>query len=144
VYGSPLVLPGQFLEDPEAPSPEFFDELRLRMSGFQPTAPAHNISARAAAPDELPPDLLQAKYVLVRRDAQHHSLQPAYEGPYLVLKRSRNAFLLQLGGRTDTVSTHRLKAAYVPDNVGAAEPPRRGRPPVQRQVSFLEKAVIVM
>ena len=66
VYGSPLVLPGQYLHQQEPPGPEFFMQLRGSMSDFQPLPTKHNIVADQ--PVELPADLVQAEFVLVRRD----------------------------------------------------------------------------
>ncbi len=66
VFGAPLVLPGQFLHQLEPPGQEFFDQL----------APVrHNTSGRAAAPAELPPDLLHADFVFVRKDGHMPALQ---------------------------------------------------------------------
>jgi hypothetical protein len=48
---------------------------------------------------------------------------------FLVLERSLRFFKLQMGQRTDNVSTLRLKARRSPPDVAVAEPPRRGRPP---------------
>jgi hypothetical protein len=39
------------------------------------------------------------------------SCGPVYDGPYRVLERSTHFFLLEMGDRTDKVSTLRLKAA---------------------------------
>ncbi len=39
---------------------------------------------------------------------------------------------LQMGTRTDTVLTHRLKACHAPADAEAALPPARGRPRVAR------------
>jgi len=55
-----------------------------------------------------------------------------YDGPYLVLERSLHFFKIQLGTRTDTVSTHRLKACHAPFDAEAALPPARGRPRAAR------------
>jgi len=130
VFGAPLVLPGQFLHlDEPAPSDEFFQDLKLAMSGFSPPPARHNISASQRVEPQLPADLAQADYVLVRRDGHRPPLGPAYDGPYQVLARSLHYFKLQLGERVDNVSTHRLKAAYLPAGAVPAVPPRRGRPP---------------
>ena len=40
VFGMPMVLPGQFLGQPD-PLPVFYDELRQAMAGFQPVKPTH-------------------------------------------------------------------------------------------------------
>lgn len=143
VYGSPLVLPGQFLPVEEPPPSSFFPLLRLAMSGFEPAPASAHTSSSRPLPMQLPPDLMQAECVLVRRDAQAGPLAPAYDGPYRVLLRSPHFFKLQIGNRQDSVSVHRLKAAYMPANAVPALPPRRGRPPkvvtlppVRRQVRF--------
>jgi len=138
VFRSPLVLPGQFLGNQEPPGPVFFEQLRQSMSAFQPAESRHNYSSTSPLPAELPPDLLQAECVLVRRDAQAGPLAPAYDGPYRVLQQSPHFFKLQLGDCSDNVSVHRLKAAYMPASAVPALPPRRGRPPAARKkaVSF--------
>jgi hypothetical protein len=45
------------------------------------------------------------------------------------LERSLRFFKLQIGNRTDNVSTLRLKACKSPPDIAVAQPPRRGRPP---------------
>jgi hypothetical protein len=45
-----------------------------------------------------------------------------------------------MGSRTDSVSVHRLKPAYVPPDVSPAQPPRRGRPPKVPLVPILKKS----
>ena len=64
--------------------------------------------------------------VLVRADAVRPPLAPRYDGPYAVIARGDQFFTLQMGDRTDTVSTSRLKPA--PNTATPAIPPRRGRP----------------
>ena len=77
VFGTPMVLPGQFLGQPE-PSPAFYDKLQQAMAGFQPVKPVHNIASGAR---QLPAALLSATYVLVRRDGHVPLLTPRYNGP---------------------------------------------------------------
>src|SRR5450830_617881 len=67
--------------------------------------------------------------VLVRRDGVSTPLSARYDGPYRVLRRSLRVFELQIGNRTEKVSTLRLKAVNADSNAGVALPPRRGRPP---------------
>ena len=66
--------------------------------------------------------------VLVWADAVRPALAPRYDGPYSVIARSDQYFTLQMGDRTDTVSTSRLKPAPKDPAVTPAIPPRRGRP----------------
>jgi hypothetical protein len=85
----------------------------------------HNVARAQRAPEDLPADLLRAKAVLVGRDDHMPPLEPLYDGPYHVLTRSLDFFRLQIGGRTDTVSTSHLKPCL--DPVAApAVPPRQG------------------
>jgi hypothetical protein len=65
----------------------------------------------------------------VRAPPAHPPLAPAYAGPFKVLRRSPLTFQLQISDRTDTVSVHRLKPAYLPPDATPAQPPLRGRPP---------------
>jgi transposase InsO family protein len=145
MFGAPLVLPGQFLDaaDGPPPSPAFLQDVQNTLHGQRP----HHIPPQG--PAELPADLLQADMVFVRNDAKMPPLSPLYSGPYRVLERSLRFFKLQIGERTDTVSTLRLKAAYLPASALPAVPPRRGRPPksvpVQppKNVSFSERIVVI-
>jgi hypothetical protein len=124
VYGSQLVLPGQFIDTAESPSPSFLRELQSTMTGRPPPPARHNT---APAPSTLPEELLLARLVLIRRDGAQPPLSPIYDGPYRVLERSTHFFLLEMGDRTDKVSTLRLKAARTPADTEPAKPPRRGR-----------------
>ena len=72
-----------------------------------------------------------ARFVLVRRDGAQTPLAPLYDGPYCVLERSNHFFRLQLGDKTDNISTLCLKAAHTPADTIPAVPPQRGRPPTQ-------------
>jgi hypothetical protein len=82
--------------------------LKSSLSGSLSQPPA------ADPPPLLPPELLSAPMVFVRAPPAHPPLAPAYAGPYKVLRRSPLTFQLQIGDRTDTVSVHRLKPAYLP------------------------------
>ncbi len=77
---------------------------------------------------QLPEELLLARFVLVCRDGAEPLLSPFYDGPYRVLERSTHFFLLEMGERTDKVSTLRHKAARTQADTEPAKPPRRGRP----------------
>ncbi len=117
VYGSQLVLPGQFINTAESPSPSFLRELQTTMTGRPPPPARHNV---APAPSTLPEELLLARFVLIRRDGAQQPLSPIYDGPYRVLERSTHFFLL---GRP---------VAQAPP-VRTPPPKQQGRP---RQVTF--------
>jgi hypothetical protein len=137
VFGSQPVLPGQFLAEPESPSPSFLADFQGLLAGRVPLPTSHHT---VPSNTTLPEDLLLSRFVLVRHDGVQPPLSPLYDGPYLVLERSLHSFKLQIGNRVDTVSTHRLKACHAPQDVSPALPPRRGRPPSKsratRCVSF--------
>jgi len=130
VFGSQPVLPGQYLESPEPPSPSFVADFQGVLAGRVPLPTAHHSKPSV---ESLPEDLLLARHVLVRHDGAQPPLSAVYDGPYLVLERSLRFFKLQIGNRTDTVSTLRLKPCHSPPSgdVVAADPPRRGRPPAR-------------
>jgi hypothetical protein len=88
----------------------------------------HNHPSTATAKDSIPTALLHARDAFVRWDAAKPPLAPAYDGPYLVLERSPHTFWLQLGDRTNVVTTARLKAAVLLPDTPAAVPRRHGRP----------------
>jgi hypothetical protein len=127
VFGSQPVLPGQFLDALEPPSPSFLSEFQGVLA--KRTPPAATCKS-LPGPVSLPEDLLLARYVLVCRNGPSTPLSPLYDGPYLVSERSLRFSKLQVGQRTDTVSTLRLKACRSPPDVPVAVtvPPRRGRP----------------
>jgi len=126
VFGSQLVLPGQFLSTPEPPSPTFLQDFQGVLAGRSPLPTAHHTTP---SPETLPEELLLTRFVLVRRDAVQPPLSPLYDGPFLVLERSLHFFKVQFGSRTEIISTHRLKPCHTPEDAQPAEPPRRGRPP---------------
>jgi hypothetical protein len=126
VFGSQLVLPGQFLSTPEPPSPSFLQDFQGILAGRSPLPTAHHTTP---SPEALPEELLLTRFVLVRRDAVQPPLSPLYDGPFLVLERSLHFFKVQFGSRAEIISTHRLKPCHTPEDAQPAEPPRRGRPP---------------
>jgi hypothetical protein len=144
VFGSQLVLPGQFLSTPEPPSPSFIPDFQGVLAGRPPLPTSHH---NTPAPTSLPEDLLLSRFVLVRHDGVQPPLSPLYDGPFLVVERSLHFFKLKMGTKVETVSTHRLKPCHAPQDAQAAEPPRRGRPPnaakpVSRQPSCLSSKVL--
>jgi len=124
VFGSQPVLPGQYLCVEESPSPSFIADFQGVLAARPPLPTAHHANP---GPPALPEELLLSRFVLVRHDGVQPPLSPLYDGPYLVLERSLHFFKLQMGTRTDTVSTHRLKACHAPADAEAALPPARGR-----------------
>ena len=61
----------------------------------------------------IPPALSTCTHVFVRVDAVKKPLQPPYNGPYRVIKRTAKFFFLEINGKQDSVSIDRLKAAFL-------------------------------
>ena len=76
VFGSTLVLPGEFLDTPEPPAATFLDALRSSPPVPPPTRPSY--AAVAAKP---PAALFGADFVYIRKGGSLPPLSPLYAGP---------------------------------------------------------------
>ncbi len=128
VFGSPLILPGQFLDSPELPSKIFLDQFSKTLSAAEHTSTKHNTVPACRPPPQLPDDLACAPTVFVRRDGHVLLLQPLYNGPYAVIRRSLHHFTLRISDKKDKVSILCLKPCTDP-TAPPAQPRVRGRPP---------------
>ncbi|GFS67359.1 retrovirus-related Pol polyprotein from transposon 412 [Nephila pilipes] len=59
-------------------------------------------------------DLTTCSPIFLRTDSVKKGLQPPYEGPYKIVKRSEKVFRILRHGKEVSVSVDRLKPAYVP------------------------------
>ncbi|BHF84866.1 hypothetical protein SprV_1002801800 [Sparganum proliferum] len=115
VYGTSLRLPGELV----SPSTmltffepcSYVEQLRSVMRNLRATPPR-----ASPANSFIPPDLDKCDFVLVRHDAVRRPLQPPYDGPYKVLRRSDKDVVIDRNGKTDTVSIDRVKPAYIDDS----------------------------
>jgi hypothetical protein len=111
VMGCQPILPGEFLTTTGEPPLEEFLE-KIQADALQPPRPV--LHKNTPLPTALPPDLAAAEFVLIRRDSAAPPLTPPltppYTGPFKVLRRATHTFQVQVGNRTETISTHRLKA----------------------------------
>ncbi|XP_008301624.1 uncharacterized protein LOC103373504, partial [Stegastes partitus] len=128
VLGQTLRVPGEFLPSVPGLGPRVVgrSSFQGRTEVFSPIAAHHCLPQ-----SYVPKDLMSAKYVFIRHDAHHSSLQAPYDGPFRVLEAGRKFFLVEMGTGKDRVSVDRLKPAHVlqDDKVGLARPACRGRPP---------------
>ena len=132
VYGMPLTVPGDFLQQSNTSEPtdddrrQMLTQLREKVGRLAPIPPATHKFTRSYVPG----DLMKANFVFVRVDSSRKSLQPPYTGPYQVLETGKKCFRIQVGNRQETVSIDRLKPAHtdINDPVEVAQPPTRGRP----------------
>ncbi len=69
----------------------------------------------------------------VRRGGAGPPLSPLYSGPYEVITRGPKTFTVLLGDRqeVEVISVDRLKPHLGTSKFSSAQPPTRGRPPVQ-------------
>jgi hypothetical protein len=124
VYGEELVLPGQpawaggHVVDPQPPSDN--------RSQLQIPLRARSYAEAAKGPLD---SLARAEYVYMRRGGVGSPTQPPYDGPFKVLERRLKTFVLDIGGKQESVAVDRLKPHTGTGPVEAATPPRRGRPP---------------
>ena len=83
---------------------------------------------------------MNTDHVFIRHDAHRGPLHRIYDGPYHVIERADKMFVLDIGGRLESVSIDRLKCAHAdPDRaIVPTKPRRRGRPPrvVQSSSTF--------
>ena len=77
----------------------------------------------------VPADILLCTHVFLRNDGVKKPLQPTYDGPFQVLRRSDKTVTLLVKGNEKVVSLDRVKAAHLDSDfcVQDATPFRRPR-----------------
>ena len=92
VFGTNLRLPGEFFEfgniSSEDASSKFFDSQSKFRSQFK-YGESRFLSTRRSFVD---PNLNKCRHVFIRNDATHSSLQPTYDGSFLVLNKNPKYF----------------------------------------------------
>ncbi len=126
----PLVLPGQFLDMPDWPLQDLGrgQQQLPAASGGLPTRPLRGEQLGSYCP----PQLFKAELVYIRVGASKPPLQPLYEGPYRVIRAGQKVFVVDIGGRPQSVTVDQLKPHLVAAPAVTAAPPRRGRPPASK------------
>ena len=127
LFGSLLVLPGEFLDTPELPLSEYLRRIQSILKNSASVLPHHS-SVPATNPDQIPSSLVSFSHFFIREDASKPLLSPLYRGPYLVLSKYPKYFLVEIGSKSDFVSVDRLKPVLSDHPVTPQQPPRRGRP----------------
>ena len=72
-----------------------------------------------------PPQLFKAELVYIKVGASKPPLQPLYEGPYRVIRAGQKVFVVDIGGRPQSVTVDRLKPHLGAAPAAPAAPPRR-------------------
>src|SRR5215469_5106913 len=112
VYGTTLLLPGEFFTPSPTesfPNPaSYLTRLRMCANTWKPTSPRP-----ATIHSYVPKDLQTCTHVFVRHDSHRQPLQPKYDGPFAVTKRTPKLFTIQKGTKTELISIDRLKPAFI-------------------------------
>lgn len=121
VYGEPISLPADFFRDPTIRQdiPSVLALLQEHMRSIRPVPFSHRCKKSVF----VHPDLMKSTHVFVRHDAAKSSLQPAYDGPFLVKSRSEKVFQVVTPRGDVTVSIDRLKPAFILKEDSLTEPP---------------------
>ncbi len=109
VFGTPIVLPNEFLQNEEMPVDVIINKFSKTLHVPAVSLPRHNSSA------QLPGDLLSAPLVWVRGGGVIPPLQPLYDGPYTVLHRRPRSFTIRVGSWDEVIAVSRLKACTAAD-----------------------------
>ena len=114
-FGAPLHLAGEFVEVSLAnfPDHDFLANLKEQMNSLVPV----QTLTQTTRVSRVPPELADAAYVYVRRDARAPPLNRPYQGPYRVITAGDKFFELDMKNRIDRVSIDRLKRARVDDSL---------------------------
>ena len=101
LFGTPLVLPGEFLDSPELPSSEYLRKIQAVLKNNYTVLPHHSVATNIK-PDQIPSSISTCSHVFVREDASKPPLSPLYRGPFLVISRSPKYFVIQVGSKQDS------------------------------------------
>ena len=111
----------------------YLHRIRTTMKSYKP--PAKRLQFRESY---VSADLSTCSHVFIRVDGVRTSLQPPYEGPFLVVERRPKHFVVNVKGKNDTVSVDRLKPAFIepdPDSNTSRQPAQTTSLPERRDVA---------
>ena len=135
VFGAPLTVPGDFIPSCRRTQSDVTRHLRQLREQVRSLVPVPT-SQHGAVSTSVPCNLQQAKYVFIHHDAHRTPLQRPYEGPFKVIQPGPKTFIVDIGGKNETISVDRLKPACMDleQPAAKAEPRRRrGRPKNHQQ-----------
>ena len=82
LFGTPLALPGEFLNNPEVPSVEYLRRIQQILKNIPVSPPHHSVhNPEPGAKNKIPTRLLSCSHVFVREDASKPPLALLYRGP---------------------------------------------------------------
>ncbi|CAN8015304.1 unnamed protein product [Ixodes persulcatus] len=112
VYGTPLRLPSDFFEadTPSSAKPEAYAETLREV--YEKLRPIPTRVGNTKSP-YVTEDLKTATHVFVRQEHHRKPLRPHYQGPFPVVQKRTDMFVLRMNGKDDAVALHRLKPAHL-------------------------------
>jgi len=114
VYGETLRLPGQFLNDqPTGLTDNPAHLIIILRHQFDRLRPVKGLTNHDAKRPFIFKDLATATHVFVRHDGPKTILQPPYDGPFQVIKRTDETIRVQIHEKKIDVSIDRVKPAYL-------------------------------
>ncbi|CAB0007775.1 unnamed protein product [Nesidiocoris tenuis] len=111
VYGKSIRLPGEFFDAPKTTTDPatFVHDLQRSMELIRPVQSEHKNNRRVFVHK----DLARCSHVFVRVDRVKKPLEPAYNGPFLVIERHSKYFAIDIKGKPVHISIDRLKPAFI-------------------------------
>ena len=136
VFGAPLTVPGDFIPSRVRTHSDFARHLRQLREQVRSLVPVPT-SQHGKVAASIPRNLQQARYAFIRRDSHCTPLERPYEGPFKVIQPGPKTFIVDIGGKNETISVDRLKPAHMDLEQPAevAEPRRRRGRPVKQQTN---------
>ena len=101
MFGTPLTVPGKFLDSPELPPSTYLSKIERAVASFAVPPPRHVLQSPPchvlqSLPCQLSSALMFAKNMFAKEVASIPSLASLYRGPYLILEQGTTFFCLQL------------------------------------------------
>lgn len=112
VYGTSLRLPGEFFEPNNIviPQSDYVKQLKSIFNNLQPVESTNHNTCRKVYVQK---ELKNCTHVFLRNDAVAPPLTPPYNGPYKVLEKKKNTFIIEIRGKNQEVTIDRLKVAFL-------------------------------
>lgn len=112
IYGSVIKLPGEFFDTTpnfHNDTTPFITRLRDIIDRYKPT----QTILHSKPSSFIHPDLNSAEFVFIRQDQITKPLQPAFNGPFKVVKKHTKFFTVKVKNKEQNISIDRLKPAYL-------------------------------
>ncbi|GFU09747.1 retrovirus-related Pol polyprotein from transposon opus [Nephila pilipes] len=111
VYGTCIKLPGEFFDQPtiNKDPQNFVTKLQQHMEDIKPL----KLSSTRKQKIFVHKELKSCSHVFVRIDRVKNTLEPPYEGPFVVVRKLHKYFTIVIKGKQVNISVDRLKPSYL-------------------------------